>query len=218
MAAYNFDSIMQISAGRTEAPKKPPELSPEPLLGSEGTKPLPERKKPLQSKYREIPIDAGGKLYKIERAEPDQTGINKLQRQADQAQSERERAAAAYKKYQENIAAAGTIISDITKGLNAGRDIHDLFLLAIQAIANMTNDNVLRSHAESTLKTIYGVALGEYRPLQIEYEDATERLEKLQEAVLWAEGNDRQRIQNAIKWHEQYVAELQEKIDRTAPK
>lgn len=219
--AFNFDGITRLNTGqRTEAPRIAPEFSAEPFIEPDSIKPptpAPARKKPLQGKYKEIPID-GGRLVKIERADqPEQIGTNQLQRQADNAQSDRERAAAAYKRYQENIAAAGQLTTDIVKGLNAGQDIYTLFLSAVKAIACMTNDNVIYDHAADTLRQIYGVALGEYRPLQIEYEDAAARLEKLREAELWSKGTERQRIANAIKWHEQYIAELQEKIDKSKP-
>lgn len=216
---YNFDGLARINR-QSEAHEIAPEFSAEPFIEPDSIKPptpATARKKPLQGKYKETPID-GGRLVKIERADqPEQIGTNQLQRQADNAQAEREREAAAYKEYQHNIAAAGQLTTEIIKGLNAGQNIHDLFLVAIKAISCMTNDNVIYNHAADTIRQIYGVALGEYRPLQIEHEDATKRLEKLREAELWSEGKERQRITNAIKWHEQYIAELQEKIERKKP-
>ena len=79
-----------------KAPRIAPEFSAEPFIEPDSIiKPTPARKKPLQGKYKEIPID-GGRLMKIERVDqPEQIGTNQLQRQADNAQSDRERAAAA---------------------------------------------------------------------------------------------------------------------------
>ena len=141
---------------------------------------------------------------------------NILQRQADQNAADQERAAAAYRHYQDNIRAAGQLTTDIIKGLNTGQDIHDLFLMAVKAISCMTSDNYLYNHAEETIKTIYGVALGQYKPLQMELAAVEERLYNLEEAILWADAPDeKRRIENAIKWHRQRQSEIKEKLETT---
>ena len=142
--------------------------------------------------------------------------MNRLQRQADQNAANQERAAAAYRHYQDNIRAAGQLTTDIIKGQNTGQDIHDLFLMAVKAISCMTSDNYLYSHAEETIKTIYGVALGQYKPLQMELAAVEERLYNLEEAILWADAPDeKRRIENAIKWHRQRQSEIKEKLETT---
>lgn len=219
---WNFDRLNQLGTPEFiqegTAAKKPPETPPEPLLDSRQYKSTNSPKNVIQGKYRQTRVN-GTNLYKIERIEgqqPEPQEHSKLQRQADNNAAEQERAAAAYKHYQDNIRAAGQLTTDIIKGLNTGQDIHDLFLMAVKAISCMTSDNHLYNHAEETIKTIYGVALGQYKPLQMELAAVEERLYNLEEAILWADAPDeKRRIENAIKWHRQRQSEIKEKLETT---
>ena len=179
---WNFDRLNQLGTPEFiqegAAAKKPPETPPEPLLDSRQYKSTTSTKNATQGKYKQTRV-SGTNLYKIERIEgqqPEPQEHSKLQRQADNNAADQERAAAAYKQYQDNIRAAGQLTTDIIKGLNTGQDIHDLFLMAVKAISCMTSDNYLYNHAEETIKTIYGVALGQYKPLQMELAAVEERL------------------------------------------
>lgn len=220
---WNFDRLNQLGTPEFTqegtAAKKPPETPPEPLLDSRQYKSTTSTKNATQGKYKQTRV-SGTNLYKIERIE-EQSAVplpenNILQRQADQNAADQERAAAAYRHYQDNIRAAGQLTTDIIKGLNTGQDIHDLFLMAVKAISCMTNDNYLYSHAEETIKTVYGVALGQYKPLQMELAAVEERLNNLEESILWVDQPDeKQRIENAIKWHRQRQTEIKEKLEKT---
>lgn len=220
---WNFDRLNQLGTPEFTqegtAAKKPPETPPEPLLDSRQYKSTTSNKNATQGKYKQTRV-SGTNLYKIERIEEQPAAPlpenNILQRQADQNAADQERAAAAYKHYQDNIRAAGQLTTDIIKGLNTGQDIHDLFLMAVKAISCMTSDNYLYNHAEETIKTIYGVALGQYKPLQMELAAVEERLYNLEEAILWVDQPDKkQRIENAIKWHRQRQTEIKEKLEKT---
>lgn len=219
---WNFDRLNQLGTPEFiqegAAAKKPPETPPEPLLDSRQYKSTNSPENAIQGKYRQTRVN-GTNLYKIERIEgqqPEPQEHSKLQRQADNNAADQERAAAAYKQYQDNIKAAGQLTTDIIKGLNTGQDIHDLFLMAVRAISCMTSDNYIYSHAEETIKTVYGVALGQYKPLQMELAAVEKRLYNLEEAVLWVDQPDeKQRIENAIKWHRQRQTEIKEKLEKT---
>ena len=218
---YNFDRLRQLRtqefANQGTAAVTAPEMPPEPLLDDKQYKTITKPKNATQGKYKQTRV-GGTNLYKIERIEeqPEEQAINQLQRQADNNRAESDRAAAVYKEYQQNIKAAGQLTTDIIKGLNTGQDIYDLFLMAVKAICCMTSDNYLYSHAEETIKTIYSVALGQQKPLELELADVEKRLFNLEEAVLWADAPDeKQRIENAIKWHRQRQSKIKEKIETT---
>ena len=222
---FNFDKLRQLRApnctSEGTAAEKAPEMPPEPLLDSRQYKSTTSNKNATQGKYKQIRV-GDTNLYKIEHIEEQQAeplpGNNMLQRQADQNAAEQERAVAAYKHYQDNIRAAGQLTTDIIKGLNTGQDIHDLFLMAVKAICCMTSDNYLYNHAEETIKTIYGVALGQQKPLELELAAVEERIYNLEEAILWVDQPDeKQRIENAIKWHKQRQEEIEKKIAEKKP-
>lgn len=222
---WNFDRLNQLGTPEFiqegTAAKKPPETPPEPLLDSRQYKSTTSAKNVIQGKYKQTRV-SGTNLYKIEHIEEQQAeplpGNNMLQRQADQNADDQERAAAAYKHYQDNIRAAGQLTTDIIKGLNTGQDIHDLFLMAVKAISCMTSDNYLYNHAEETIKTIYGVALGQQKPLELELAAVEERLNNLEESILWVDQPDeKRRIENAIKWHRQRQEEIEKKIAEKKP-
>lgn len=222
---FNFDKLRKLRTpeftSEGTAAEKAPETPIEPIFDNRQYKNIAEPKNAIQGKYKQIRV-GDTNLYKIEHIEEQQAeplpGNNMLQRQADQNAAEQERAAAAYKHYQDNIRAAGQLTTDIIKGLNTGQDIHDLFLMAVKAICCMTSDNYLYNHAEETIKTIYGVALGQQKPLELELAAVEERIYNLEEAILWVDQPDeKQRIENAIKWHKQRQEEIEKKIAEKKP-
>ena len=76
-------------------------------------------------------------------------------------------------------------------------------------MALTTNAPDFYQRSRETLKTVYGVGLGEARPLEIELEDIRRRLERLQTALKQADGAEEQRrLKNAIKAHEKRVEKL----------
>lgn len=134
-----------------------------------------------------------------------------LYREAEQQKIDHERSVAVLKKYQENIRRSGTLQSDILKGLQAGEDIYSLFLKAVEAIALMTNDNIIYSEAEQTLQTVYGVGQGETQPLQAQLDAVEKRLYNLEESLLWyTEPGEQRRIQRAITAHKKRAEKIRE--------
>lgn len=132
-----------------------------------------------------------------------------LQKKADNRKQQLEFSADVLKVHQEAKRKTTLLISDITKGLQQGEDIHDLFLKALEALALTTNAPDFYQRSRETLKTVYGVGLGEARPLEIELEDIRRRLERLQTALKQADGAEEQRrLKNAIKAHEKRVEKL----------
>lgn len=65
---------------------------------------------------------------------------------------ERERAAAVYREYQENIKKADRLIVEINKGLAAGTDESALLLMALEAISSMTGNSLLYEQGKAEIK------------------------------------------------------------------
>lgn len=72
-----------------------------------------------------IPEKEAKRYYKLERAEEEQ-----------------ERMRLAYAEYQDHILKSGTLRSDINKGINAGKDMKQILLQAIECISCMTGDSL----------------------------------------------------------------------------
>ena len=121
-----------------------------------------------------------------------------------------ERAAAAYKKYQQNILAAGQLRSEITGGAAAGEDIYTLFLKAVETIGKMTGDSLFIDQIGKSIKSVYGIGLKEEQPLNLEILETRARLKKLKTA--WKRETDlesRDRIGRAIDAHEARIKKLE---------
>lgn len=114
------------------------------------------------------------------------------------------------------IALAEQLRGEVMRGLRNGEPVERLLLKAVQSIALRENDTVSYPEAKKTLIAIYGDALGEPIPLQIELEETQERLEKLRKAYQEGEGVEpwdvQERVKNAIRAHESRVSLLKEKI------
>ena len=216
---FNFDRLNNISTPQYTqdgtAAKKPTKTPPEPLLIDKQYKSINKPKNAIQGEIRQN-REHSKNTSKVEKTKEPLPALNILRRKADQSADDRQRAAAAYRQYQDNISAAGQLTTDIIKGLNTGQDIYDLFLMATKAIGCMTGDNYIYNHAKETIKTIYGYVLEQSTPLKIELAAVSDRLCSLEEAALWAdEPGEKQRIENAVKWHRKRQAELVGKIDKT---
>lgn len=136
--------------------------------------------------------------------------VQKLQRDVDARQAEKERNLQIYREYQENKRRAGHLKVEILKGLKAGEDINTLFLKACEAIGLMTSEKLFIKNVEADLKAIYGLGLLEDKPLHMELEATVGRLKKLKEA--YSRENDegsKRRIQSAIEAHEKRVEQLE---------
>lgn len=136
-----------------------------------------------------------------------------IQRKEEQRKRDHQQSLEVYRKYQDNIHRSGTLQSDILKGLQAGEDIYSLFLKAVEAIALMTNDNVILNQAKGDLELIYGIGAEEEEPLQLQLEAVERRLYNLEESLLWYNDPDEQRrLRRAITAHQQRAEKLRELI------
>ncbi len=80
------------------------------------------------------------------------------------------------------IALADQLRAEVMRGLQCGEPVERLLLKAVQSMALKDNDTVSYSEAKKTLIAIYGDALGQPVPLQIELEETEQRLERLRKA------------------------------------
>ena len=136
--------------------------------------------------------------------------VQKLQRDVDARQAEKERNLQIYREYQENKRRAGHLKVEILKGLKAGEDINTLFLKACEAIGLMTSEKLFAGNAEADLKAIYGLGLLENKPLNMELEETKGRLTKLKAALEREKGTDSERrIKAAVEAHEKRVEQLE---------
>lgn len=120
-----------------------------------------------------------------------------------------ERLAAGYREQQDNIRRAKQLRADINKGVQAGEPIYKLLLTAIECISLMTGEKLFYDMNKDNLQTIYG-ALGEPEAIEVERQEVQQRLNKLNAAYEREEATDaKQRIQNAIKAHQDKLNKLQ---------
>lgn len=133
-----------------------------------------------------------------------------LQRKADNRQKQLEDSARILKEYQNNKRLTNELVAEITKGLQQGADIYDLFLKAVEALAYATNDKALHKRIRDNLKAIYGIGLKEPRALELEKEDTQKRLERLLQALNNTDRvEDKERLKKAITAHQKHLKALQ---------
>ena len=114
------------------------------------------------------------------------------------------------------LAHANQLQVEVMKGLQSGEPVERLLLKALESLALKDNDTVSFPEAKKTLIAIYGAALGQPVPLQIELEEFETRLERLKQA--YEEGKEteakdtQERVKNAIMAHENRIALLKKKI------
>ena len=133
-----------------------------------------------------------------------------LQRKADHRKQQLAISANVLKEYQTNKRLTNGLVSEITKGIQQGTDIYDLFLKAVEALAYATNDKALYERTKGNLKAIYGIGLKEPRTLELEKEDTQKRLERLLQALNNADRvEDKERLKNAITAHQKHLKTLQ---------
>lgn len=117
---------------------------------------------------------------------------------------------------QSEIAHANQLQVEVMKGLQCGEPVERLLLKALESMALKENDTVSYPEAKKTLIAVYGDALGQPVPLQIELEEFEERLERLRKA--YEEGKEtepkdtQERVKNAILAHENRIALLKKRI------
>ena len=117
---------------------------------------------------------------------------------------------------QSEIAHANQLQVEVMKGLQCGEPVERLLLKALESMALKENDTVSYPEAKKTLIAVYGDALGQPVPLQIELEEFEERLERLRKA--YEEGKEtepkdtQERVKNAIMAQENRIALLKKRI------
>ena len=117
---------------------------------------------------------------------------------------------------QSEIAHANQLQVEVMKGLQCGEPVERLLLKALESMALKENDTVSYPEAKKTMIAVYGDALGQPVPLQIELEEFEERLERLRKA--YEEGKEtepkdtQERVKNAIMAHENRIALLKKRI------
>ena len=93
-------------------------------------------------------VPSAGKIYyKLEAEEKQKAAIE----EAAAKQLE------VYAAHQEAIMKSGQLASDITKGVQAGEKLENLFLKAIECISLMTGNSLFYELNKSNLKHIYGI-------------------------------------------------------------
>ena len=133
-----------------------------------------------------------------------------LQRKADNRQKQLEDSARVLKEYQTNKRLTTELVTEITKGVQQGTDIYDLFLKAVEALAYATNDKALYERTRDNLKVIYGIGLKKTRALELEKEDTQKRLERLIKSLEEASDiSDQLRLKRAIQAHQKHLKTLQ---------
>lgn len=141
---------------------------------------------------------------------PEQAPAPILAREQAQEAQERTRAAEVYKKYQENIKAAGAAQTALRKGILAGASPYRLLLLATECIGHLLNDTEFIEGSRSDLKLVYGELLGEPGALEIELEEVEGRLAKLRAAD--TDPEKMSRVYTIIREHERRAEELRKRI------
>ncbi|MBR7085837.1 MAG: hypothetical protein IKI37_11820 [Oscillospiraceae bacterium] len=121
-----------------------------------------------------------------------------------------EQARVVYRAYQENILKAGTLQSEILKGLYQGESTAVLLLKALEVISCMTGETVTYQVAKDTLMTVYGEVLRQPDSLEVARAEVQKRLVCLETALQGADSMERERILQAIKAHKEKLAQLSE--------
>ena len=139
----------------------------------------------------------------------------------DRERQERENTRQMYASYQQNIKRAGTLRSDITKGIQAGEDPAILLLKAVECISLMTGDTAIYAQGKEDLLEVYGRGLHNPEVLRLELEEARSRLalltagepsssvssETAEPAAL--DATQEQRTQRAIEAHRELIQGLE---------
>lgn len=143
-------------------------------------------------------------------AEPHTEAVPILARQRQEEIAEAERGRQAYRKYQDNIKAAGQYREEILKGVRAGEAIEPLFIKACRAISLMTAEPLFAEQVEQDVLAIYGEGQQAAVPLQMEARQVQDRLTKMRQALQReTDQKSRRRIQAAVAAHEIKLKNLQ---------
>ena len=135
----------------------------------------------------------------------------------DREKADRENSRQMYAAYQTNIKRAGTLRSDILKGLKSGEDLAAILLKALECISLMTGDIMLFEQGKKDLLAVYGWGLNDKASLKMELEEVKQRLALLTRPGLITDQipqDTQYRIQTAIKVHKELIDRLEKAIER----
>lgn len=146
------------------------------------------------------------------------TGAKKLINAYQAEEADSRRAAAIYKTYQDNIKRAGTLRTEIIKGVQRGESKTSLFLKAVEVIGLMTNDNVFVQQVKDDVRAVWGHGYGDADTIRMEVEEMKETIERLNASISREEADGDmdtlQRLKNAAQRHSERLDELERILQR----
>lgn len=146
------------------------------------------------------------------------TGAKKLINAYRAEEADSRRAAAIYKTYQDNIKRAGTLRTEIIKGVQRGESKTSLFLKAVEVIGLMTNDNVFVQQVKDDVRAVWGHGYGDADTIRMEVEELKETIERLNASISREEADGDmdtlQRLKNAAQRHSERLDELERILQR----
>lgn len=150
------------------------------------------------------------------------TGAKKLINAYQAEEADSRRAAAIYKTYQDNIKRAGTLRTEIIKGVQRGESKTSLFLKAVEVIGLMTNDNVFVQQVKDDVRAVWGHGYGDADTIRMEVEEMKETIERLNASISREEADGDmdtlQRLKNAAQRHSERLDELERILQRIEAK
>ncbi len=107
----------------------------------------------------------------------------------------------------------GEILSNLIKELRKGESIASLFLQATNALGQLLNQPNVSEQIKKELAADYGMGLGNQEVMTLEIQEVQNRKARLEKS-LESKGHllkddERKRLQNAIKEHEQEIKRLE---------
>ena len=171
---------------------------------------------PVKREPIEKALEALKGLREPQKAPQEQQVSQKALISLTRKKEERQRTLEAYRDYQNNIKKAGSLRTDILKGVQTGEPAHAFLLKAVECISRMTGDRLFYTQIAEDLRAVYGEAFLEEIPLEWELAEVEERLEKMREALAreTTEPDARDRIKRAIRKHEEKRAEIERLIQK----
>ena len=119
----------------------------------------------------------------------------------------------AFQAYQKNIRQAEVLEEEVMRGAREGENVFLLLLKTARAVSLMTGSDVFAQQVETSIKAVYGEALGERAPLELELEETRERLARIRAAESQCQEMEiKQAMSNAIRAHESRVQALEKRI------
>lgn len=112
------------------------------------------------------------------------------------------------KQQGENTINSSSIKVEILNGITEGKEVGELFLMAVECIATLTNDKGFREMCESKIKTLYPI-YGNQEFSNLKKSDHENRLKALKKAYAMQSNEDeKRRIMFAIKSAEEMLKNI----------